>query len=311
MSQPNNTRMRLLSFGIVVCLILTVGGGGTALGEDDLHAASALPVSISLAPNNKLAMPTNCLPDSNEPNNNPSQATQLTSQQIEANFHNTNDVDWFQYTATGGRWYRAFMGTSNYVPSVPYELHVYDQATGQLVGSGEATRDTSGNIDLVTYFIDMFWYVPANGTYLIEVVYPAQAVGLHTCGSSRYSMWIQDMAGWQITGPYQLLGLVYHDDNWSGDWQVEERPIREVTVTLKSAGGAVAATQVTGNDGTFRFNDVAPGLYVVEETDPNGYVSTTSNRLVVRLFRDTVIYFGDYGLPSRGSLQFLPLQLRQ
>ncbi|HSN76249.1 MAG TPA: SdrD B-like domain-containing protein [Anaerolineae bacterium] len=307
MSLPNNTRTRLLSFGIVLCLILTVGGGGTALGDDDLHAASTLPVSISLAPSNQLAMPTSCLPDNNEPNDNPGQATPLGSSAVLASFHTPGDVDWYRYSASAGTWHSSYMDGV----FIAYLLEVYNESTGQLVTSGIPYKNVASSSGLVQYYNSASWYAPVAGAYLVKVAYPVQANGLHTCSSSKYGINGRARPEFSVGGSYQVTGLVYHDSNWSGDWQIDEPPIESVAVRLLRPGGEVVATESSDSDGVFRFIDVAPGAYTVEQSDLSGYVSTTTNRVIVSLFHDTVVYFGDYYLPSRGSLQFLPMQLKQ
>ena len=301
----NNMIRRSMSFGFAALILMTVGTGDSAVGNhDDLHEASSLSVSTFSAPDYVQAMPTNCLPDGNEPNEYPSQATLLTSSQIDANFHSPTDVDWYRYNATGGT--RLETGANGHYP---YVLEVYSESTGNLVTSGVSwLEDALGSN---SYANVAYWYAPESASYLIKVAYPAQAAGLHACDSSHYYTEIYDHPGVPAGETFQINGLVYHDDNWSADWQIEEPVIDSVTVRLLNPNGAIVATKLTDSNGVFQFTDLPEGWYVVEQTDVSGYVSTTSNRVIVSLSNDKVVYFGDYYLPTRGSLQFLPLQLKQ
>ena len=301
----NNMIRRSMSFGFAALILMTVGTGDSAVGNhDDLHEASSLSVSTFSAPDYVQAMPTNCLPDGNEPNEYPSQATLLTSSQIDANFHSPTDVDWYRYNATGGT--RLWTEPNGHYP---YVLEVYSESTGNLVTSGVSwIRDASASN---SYAIVADWYAPESASYLIKVAYPAQAAGLHACGSTSYWIGVRATTSLPSSGTFQINGLVYHDNNWSGGWQTDEPVIDSVTVRLLNPNGAIVATKLTDSNGVFQFTDLLAGLYVVEQTDVSGYVSTTSNRVIVSLSNDKVVYFGDYYLPTRGSLQFLPLQLKQ
>lgn len=303
MPLSNLTRIRLLFLGVVALVLLTVGTETAALGSyDDFRIASTQFLVESPVPDQPQAMLTNCLPDGNEPNDNPAQATASTSS-MQANLHAPGDVDWYRYNAIGGMWHS--VGVDR-VP-VPYILEVYNESNGQLVTNSLPSK----NIAMPDPYNYAHWFAAGTGSYLIKVASPTQAAGFHTCGTSSYTIRFQARTDHPVGGIFQIKGLVYHDDNFSSDWQVEEPPIEAVTVRLLRPDGSVVATQLTRSDGVFHFTDIAAGLYAVEQADSSGFVSTTSNRVIVELFRDRVVYFGDYYLPSRGSLQFLPLQLKQ
>ncbi len=77
-----------------------------------------------------------------------------------------------------------------------------------------------------------------------------------------------------------VSGVVFNDPNGNGTQDPGELGIGGVTVQLKS-GSTVVASTTTAGDGSYSFTSVTPGSYTVQETDPSGYVSTTSNTVPV------------------------------
>jgi uncharacterized repeat protein (TIGR01451 family) len=64
--------------------------------------------------------------------------------------------------------------------------------------------------------------------------------------------------------PATLEGVVWLDTDGDGTFDDDESPIPGVTVVLLDADGEVVATTTTGDDGSYRFEDLFPGSYVVE-----------------------------------------------
>ena len=76
-----------------------------------------------------------------------------------------------------------------------------------------------------------------------------------------------------------------------------EAGLANVRLTLYDRNRVELMRTVTDARGNFSFGDLPPGIYVVVETDPAGYVSTTANILTVVLRSSTPangIDFGDY-----------------
>ena len=105
-------------------------------------------------------------------------------------------------------------------------------------------------------------------------------------------------------GDYQTLltqhyptshGVVYNDANGNGILDSGETPLSGVTVELKNNVGTVIATTTTNSSGGYSFNNLVSGTYIVTETDPPGYISTTLNNVAVILSAGTTatINFGD------------------
>ncbi|HEX2916673.1 MAG TPA: SdrD B-like domain-containing protein [Chloroflexia bacterium] len=94
-------------------------------------------------------------------------------------------------------------------------------------------------------------------------------------------------AGTSVTGytfgeiqNVSLTGVVYVDRNANAALDGGEIGLAGVTIVLKDSNGNVVATTTTAADGSYSFNP-PPGNYTIEETQPNGYGSSTPNILNV------------------------------
>ncbi len=72
-----------------------------------------------------------------------------------------------------------------------------------------------------------------------------------------------------------LSGFVYEDANGNGVKDVSDSGIAGVRVDLSgttTTGVTVTRTTTTGADGSYRFENLAPGTYAITETQPTGFV---------------------------------------
>ena len=92
-----------------------------------------------------------------------------------------------------------------------------------------------------------------------------------------------------------IQGLVWLDIVRNGVWQAGEPGLAGATVRLYRDGTPLGS-QTTPADGQYVFVALDPGEYVVVETDPPGYGSTTTNNqvVIVAAGKSTVADFGDY-----------------
>ena len=73
-----------------------------------------------------------------------------------------------------------------------------------------------------------------------------------------------------------VKGIVYNDANADGEANPGETVVEGTTVTLIDCEtGAEIATVVTGEDGSFSFEGVAAGTYLVQFTYPSGLTVQT------------------------------------
>ena len=73
--------------------------------------------------------------------------------------------------------------------------------------------------------------------------------------------------------PNSLSGYVYVDSNNDGVFDEGEAPIAGVLVTLLAADGtSTGQTAITDGFGFYLFDNLAPGIYGVSETQPEGYL---------------------------------------
>ena len=151
-----------------------------------------------------------------------------------------------------------------------------------LNGSGNqiATTSTDGN--------GRYWFLDlAPGTYAVEEVQPAGFFqGGQSIGSEGGLILQQDRISSVSLGPgvdavnynfwehppASIAGFVYADDNDSGTKDAGESGIAGVTLSLLDENGQpTGRTTVTEADGSYRFDDLEPGVYGVAEVQPSGF----------------------------------------
>ena len=118
-------------------------------------------------------------------------------------------------------------------------------------------------------------------------------------------------------GPGAIFVTVFFDANGSGDQDASEPGLGGVKVELKDDKSTVFATQFTDVNGNVQFTNLPAQAFIVEETDPDGYSSTTPNQVTVDLRTSSRVVFGDadVGLISglvvlardRGQTVWVPL----
>jgi protocatechuate 3,4-dioxygenase beta subunit len=71
--------------------------------------------------------------------------------------------------------------------------------------------------------------------------------------------------------PGSLTGIVHLDLNENGRWDAGEQTLAGVAIRLLDSNGQVLAETVTNASGRYRFEQLRPGQYAVQETQPSGY----------------------------------------
>lgn len=116
-------------------------------------------------------------------------------------------------------------------------------------------------------------------------------------GSARFG----DQAAGSITG------LVFEDRNGNGSPDSGESGIPNVSIRLSD--GSTHRTTRTDGSGIYRFTDIPPGTYTLEEIDPLGFTSTTANLRTVSLGSggSANTHFGDQPEATVGGVVFQDL----
>lgn len=93
-----------------------------------------------------------------------------------------------------------------------------------------------------------------------------------------------------------ISGTVWNDVDEDGVWDSDEVGIWGVTVSLYDSSNNLVGTTTTGYDGSYIFENIAPGTYNVVETNLVGWVSSTSDSVSATVYsaQETVVNFGDY-----------------
>ena len=98
-------------------------------------------------------------------------------------------------------------------------------------------------------------------------------------------------------GQGAVTGVVWLDQNRDATLDGGEPGVGGVTVQLVDSGNNVVGSAVTGPDGHYTINGIAPGIYTVRQLQPGGYGSSTPNSIgAVAVVADTVtedVSFGE------------------
>lgn len=177
------------------------------------------------------------------------------------------------------------------------------------LGSVRITLTGVGEPAVITTSVDgafLFTNVPP-GTYVIE---EAQVPGYASTSPDQRTISLgAGAAGAVVTFAEQPIGTIsgtaFEDRNGNGLLDEDEPGIAEVDITLTGAAGTRHAT--TATDGSYRFLDVVPGTYLVRETDPVGFASTTPNQRTVSLTAGgaATASFGDQPVGTISGMVFL------
>lgn len=108
-----------------------------------------------------------------------------------------------------------------------------------------------------------------------------------------YELDTLDLGSLVAAEPGSIAGIVYADRNRNGVRDAGEDGISDVQLVLSGIddqGTAVTMTAFTDTDGTYRFADLRPGTYSIQETQPSGYSDgvDTIGSLGGQLFNDDV-----------------------
>jgi hypothetical protein len=87
----------------------------------------------------------------------------------------------------------------------------------------------------------------------------------------------------------RVFGLIFDDLNENGVYNAGEPPVSDALIELLKNGTTLVRSQVTGSDGKYSFADVEPGPYLIRETDPPGYRSTSLNEIFWTISGGTVL----------------------
>ena len=111
----------------------------------------------------------------------------------------------------------------------------------------------------------------------------------------------------------QVRGMVWQDEDEDGELGLGEPPLPGVLITLRNQEGDPLDTRMSDGAGVYAFTDVLPGVYIVEETDPLGYYSTTANSVQIEIVGDEAVgvSFGDKSIAGiQISKCYLPMLYR-
>ncbi|QYJ77938.1 tandem-95 repeat protein [Shewanella acanthi] len=105
----------------------------------------------------------------------------------------------------------------------------------------------------------------------------------------------------------EIRGVVYYDKDGDGAKDGSESGLSGVTVTVTDESSAVVGSTTTASDGSYSVTGLAANTrYYVTETNPAGYVSSTSDMLPASFASggSAIVNFGDLGAGSLSGFVF-------
>jgi hypothetical protein len=171
-----------------------------------------------------------------------------------------------------------------------------------LGGSLVDTRTTSGT-GVITGTFTFTVPRPAVGVPVVYGLHETNPVGYRSTTPDDLNLVVTSLqTAYQVEfgdsndpGPAFVYGIVYEDANKNGEQEPTEIGISGVSVSLYDPVLDSTVDKVTNAWGTYSFLVEDPGVYVISETDPDGYLSTTPNEVHVSasLGENYRVDFGD------------------
>jgi YVTN family beta-propeller protein len=98
-----------------------------------------------------------------------------------------------------------------------------------------------------------------------------------------------------------LCALVYHDLNGNAMRNTGEPLLNNAVVTVTTGGGVFIGSFTTNGTEWRCYTNLVPGLYMVTEQDPGGFISTTPNLVAATVSAGSTTYveFGDKQQPAQ------------
>lgn len=94
-----------------------------------------------------------------------------------------------------------------------------------------------------------------------------------------------------------ISGVVFNDNNKNGVLDDGEQGVTGISVQLSRETGEVLSTQVTNAAGAYRFDNLVPGVYIVESVFPPEATLTTANRVTLTLLPSASLQ-ADFGVTT-------------
>lgn len=135
-------------------------------------------------------------------------------------------------------------------------------------------------------------------------------------GDAAYQNWLAGIAELKRTamvcGTHRVHGVVWYDQNRDGIQNADEPPLPGITVALAANAGSqlsvAAGRQVaSGQDGSYRFEFVAPGAYTLSVSSVAGYFPVDSNPVAISVPAEGDVIVPPIGLTRTLLCVYLPL----
>jgi hypothetical protein len=102
------------------------------------------------------------------------------------------------------------------------------------------------------------------------------------------------------TGPGRISGFVFEDRNRNGTYDTGDVRLANVTVALTNPSAThEVQSATTGDDGSFRLENLAPGTYRISLQIPEGYQRTSDDSFEIAVSADGTPLEVQFGVAGR------------
>jgi hypothetical protein len=120
-------------------------------------------------------------------------------------------------------------------------------------------------------------------TYTVKVGNPDPLENTVTVsGEDALGMEVTDEATAEVDLIAKICGYKFYDANLNGIWDKGELTVKDIKIELWLADSKVAET-ITGSDGSYCFDELNAGTYMVKEVLPTNWINMTPTSLTVTL----------------------------
>ena len=197
-------------------------------------------------------------------------------------------------------------------------ISVYKWANATMVHTGDGilyrfnvtnTGDCQLSVNVIDDVLGTIWTgtLGPGASQVIEMEYTAPPGDwinntVTASGTDALGMIVTDTASWSIQIVYRICGYKFYDYNLNGIWDPDEDPVKDFRIELWNETSCITYT-TTGVNGSYCFDFLGSGIYIVKEVLPSNWINTTIAEVAIEVPSEvTTVNFSNVCLkPSMGG----------
>jgi len=197
-------------------------------------------------------------------------------------------------------------------------ISVYKWANATMVHTGDGilyrfnvtnTGDCQLSVNVIDDVLGPIWTgtLGPGASQVIEMEYTAPSGDwinntVTASGTDALGKTVTDTASWSIQIVYRICGYKFYDYNLNGIWDPDEDPVKDFRIELWNETSCITYT-TTGVNGSYCFDFLGSGIYIVKEVLPSNWINTTIAEVAIEVPSEvTTVNFSNVCLkPSMGG----------